>query len=107
MPQTEREARVVALLEDSVRTELRIANGALNLGLSDASIENVMQMVTSSVLYAFEVDWSPDWVKDGEFHAWEEDGGWYARCPSCLSDSPRAEDRLGAVAWAKQHELSH
>lgn len=32
-----RTERVIALLEDSVRTELQVTNGMLDLGLSDAA----------------------------------------------------------------------
>ena len=40
--QSERQARVVALLEDNVRTELKVVNGTLYLGLSETSIERLM-----------------------------------------------------------------
>jgi hypothetical protein len=62
----ERDARVVSLLEDNVRTELQVANDMLELGLSAAAIEGLMEGVTSGLLYAFAVDWSPDWVKPGQ-----------------------------------------
>ena len=68
MEADKREARVVALLEDNVLTELRVMNSALDLGLTDSAMENLMQAVSSSVLYAFAVDWSPDWVKQGQVH---------------------------------------
>jgi hypothetical protein len=61
----ERDARVVSLLEDNVRTELQVANDMLELGLSAAAIEGLMEGVTSGLLYAFAVDWSPDCVKPG------------------------------------------
>ncbi|BCB88703.1 hypothetical protein [Phytohabitans suffuscus] len=75
-----RAARVVSLLEDSVRTELQVINRALELGLGDATIEQLTSGVTSGVLSAFSVDWSPDWVKPGQVHAWEENGAFFARC---------------------------
>lgn len=107
MSYTDRERRVFALLEDNVRTELKIANSALGLGLTEDTIENLMGMITSSVLYAFHVDWAPDWVRQGEVHAWEDDGRWYARCSVCLEDSPGADDRQAAARWAMEHEGSH
>ncbi|WP_182524924.1 hypothetical protein [Nocardioides dongkuii] len=107
MTYTERERRVFGLLEDNVRTELQIADGALGLGLTEDTLENIMGMITSSVLYAFRVDWSPAWVREGEVHAWEDDGRWYARCSVCLEDSPRADDRQAATRWAKEHEARH
>jgi len=107
MTYSQRKHRVVALLEDNVRTELQIADGALGLGLTDDAIETLMGMITSSVLNAFQVDWSPDWVQPGEVHAWEGSEGWHARCAVCLEDSPRSEERQGAVHWAVQHQVSH
>lgn len=38
---------VVALLEDHVRTELQVTNGIFDLGLSDETIERLMQGATS------------------------------------------------------------
>jgi hypothetical protein len=96
--------RVVSLLEDCVRTELQVINGALELGLSDAAVEQLMLGVTSGVLYAFSVDWSPDWVKPGQVHGWEENGVFFARCSRCLLDSPPAGNRESAEQWARQHE---
>ncbi|MEU5669651.1 hypothetical protein ABZ749_04610 [Micromonospora sp. NPDC047753] len=102
-----REARVVSLLEDNVRTELQVTNSMLELGLSDATIERLMEGVTSGLLYAFNVDWSPDWVKPGQVHAWEEGGAFFARCSGCLRDSPPADSRASAEDWARQHDTLH
>ena len=103
----ERAKRVVALLEDNVRTELQVTNGGFDLGLSDETIERLMQGVTSGLLYAFEVDWSPDWVKEGDVHHWKEAGRYFARCGVCLADSPPSPDQETADAWAHEHEKSH
>lgn len=103
----ERAERVVALLEANVRTELQVTNGMFDLGLSDETIERLMQGVTSGLLYAFAVDWSPDWVKAGEVHHWEDAGRFFARCGVCLADSPPAPDEETAVSWARDHEKSH
>ncbi|MFJ5991006.1 hypothetical protein [Lentzea sp. NPDC092896] len=84
-----------------------MTNDALGLGLADDAIERLMEGITSGVLYAFEVDWSPDWVKPGQVHAWEEDGVFFARCGECLLDSPPAEDRASAEAWAHEHGAQH
>ena len=103
----ERAKRVVALLEDNVRAELHVTNGGFDLGLSDETIERLMQGVTSGLLYAFAVDWSPDWVKAGDVHHWKETGRFFARCGVCLADSPPSPDEETAVAWAHDHEKSH
>lgn len=105
--ESSRAARVVRLLEDNVRTELRVMNSMLELDLSDATIERLVEGVASGVLYAFNVDWSPDWMKPGQVHAWEEGGVFFARCSGCLLDSPPAESRPSAEDWARQHESLH
>ena len=108
MEDSERDSRVVSLLEDCVRTELTNMNAFLELGLADKSIENLTQAVTSSVLYGFAVDWSPDWIKAGDVHSWQaKSGEWMARCATCLVDSPPSRERDEAVTWARQHEASH
>lgn len=107
MPYSEREQRVVALLEARVREELRATVCAYELGLSEETIERMMEGVTAGVLYAFSVDWAPDWVQEGNVHAWEESGVWFARCGVCLLDSPGAETRAKAADWALAQEDSH
>ena len=107
MPYSEREQRVVALLEDRVREELRVTDGAYELGLGEETIERLVGGVTAGVLYAFSVDWAPDWVREGDVHAWEEPGVWFARCGVCLLDSPGATTRADATTWAHAHEESH
>jgi hypothetical protein len=74
---------------------------------SDAAIERLLEGVTSGLLYAFAVDWSPDWVKPGQVHAWQEDGSLFARCSVCVVDSPPGDNQASAEAWARQHEASH
>lgn len=107
MAGSDRETRVVSLLEDSVRTELQVVNGMQRLGLSDDVIERLMEGVTSGILYAFDVDWAPDWVGPGEVHAWQEGGAWRARCARCLTDSPPSKTMEEAASWAREHEIRH
>jgi hypothetical protein len=107
MADSERQARVVALLEDSVRTEITVTSGMLDLGLSPEAIERLMEGVTSGILYAFDVDWAPDWVKPGEVHTWKEAGEWLGRCSICLLDSPPAHSEPEASAWVRRHETGH
>ena len=107
MPYSEREQRVAALLEDRVREELRVTDSAYGLGLSDEAIERLTEGVAAGVLYAFSVDWSPNWVRKGDVHAWEDAGVWFARCGDCLLDSPGAKTRAEAAAWARAHEEAH
>ena len=53
MSYSEREQRVVALFEDRVREELRGTDGGYSLGLSEETIERLLDDVTAGVLYAF------------------------------------------------------
>jgi hypothetical protein len=107
MAASEREARVIALLEDCVRTELEVTNAGRGLGLSPEAIEDLMVGVTSGVLYGFAVDWDPDWVRTGDVHAWQESDRWIARCGVCLADSPASASREVGAQWALDHEGSH
>jgi hypothetical protein len=107
MADSERQARVVALLEDSVRAEITVTNGMLDLGLSAATIERLMEGVTSGILHAFDVEWAPGWVKPGEVHTWNEAGDWFGRCSICLLDSPPKPSEPGASAWALRHVKGH
>ena len=92
----DRDARVVSLRQDNVRTELSAQNAMNSLGLSGAAMDRIAQGITAEVLYAFAVDWSPDLVKPGGVHSWESDGAFFARCSVCLVDSPPSASREAA-----------
>jgi hypothetical protein len=87
--------------------DLTVKNITLELRLTDDVIEALAESIASELLSGFAVDWSPNWVRPGDVHAWQEDSGWMARCGTCLADSPPAPSRDDAVAWARQHELAH
>lgn len=107
MEPTERQMRVISLLEHNVLTEIEILDGMLDLGLSANSRDSLMRAITSGILYAFDLDWSPDWVKPGDVHTWEDDSAWLARCSICLSDSPKFGSKDSARRWALDHVASH
>jgi hypothetical protein len=107
MADDDRATRVAELLADNIRTEVDVQNAGLGLGLTSQAAENLAQAITAEVLYAFAVDWSPDWVKPGSPHTWETSGTYYSRCGICLRDSPAAATRAEAQAWAISHEASH
>lgn len=107
MADSERQARVVALLEDRVRTEIAVTDGMLDLRLTPATIERLMEGVTSGILHAFDVDWAPDWVRPSEAHTWNEAGDWFGRCSICLQDSPPERSQKAASGWAHRHEAEH
>ena len=94
----DRQAPVDALLEDNIRTELQAQNAMADLGLSQEAIARLARGLAAEVLYAFAVDWSPNWVKPGQVHAWEESGDFFTRCPTCLLDSPPTGNRETAAA---------
>jgi hypothetical protein len=102
-----RQARVASLLEDNIRTELQAQNATAGLGLPQEAIARLARGIAAEVLYAFEVDWSPDWVGPGQAHTWQESGDFFARCPACLGDSPPAKSREDAAAWAASHQAAH
>lgn len=99
--------RIAALLEDNIRTELEVQLGAAQVALSEELLRRLAWGVAAEVLYAFDVDWRPDWVKPGEVHAWKESGVWFARCGVCLLDSPASPERDEAAAWVRTHQESH
>jgi hypothetical protein len=66
----DRQARVDALLEDNIRTELNARNALAGLGLSEQAIDRLAWVIKTELRYAFSVDWSPRWVKPGQLHAW-------------------------------------
>ncbi len=107
MVDDDREARIAALLEDNIRTELDVQNTGLDLGLTSQALDTLAWAITAEVLYAFAVDWSPDWVKPGGIHTWESSGEHYSRCGICLRDSPPVATREDAQAWAASHEAFH
>jgi hypothetical protein len=103
----DRQARVDALLEDNIRTELHAQNAVADLGLSQQAITRLARGIAAEVLYAFSVDWSPSWVKPGQVHTWEESGDFFGRCPVCLLDSPPTDNSEAAAAWTATHRAAH
>lgn len=102
-----REQRVIELLEDCVRTEIRITSVGTGLELDDLVVENLVQGVTSGILFGFSVDWNPDWVGPGDLHRWREESDYFARCPVCLIDCPAQADEAAADEWVHAHRVEH
>ena len=103
----DRSQRVAELLVDNIRRELVAASHLHALGLDDAVLDRLAEAVAANVLYAFVVDWSPDWIKPGQIHSWESAGEWFTRCPGCLEDSPLAPHRETAISWVAHHMARH
>lgn len=97
------ERRTFDLLRDNVRREVLVQNGMWSLGLSDEAVDRLADSIAVNVDYAFAIQWSPDWVKDGELHLWGDDGEHFARCPECLIDSPGSASEPAARAWVAEH----
>lgn len=100
-----RAQRVVALLEDNIYEEL--CNVLREEQLPDEVLRNAAWAVATEALYAFDVDWNPDWVKPGRLHSWRDGGRFFARCPVCLLDSPASKTRAEAYRWVRAHERDH
>lgn len=99
----EREQRVAELLEENVRVEIFAASALNDIDLTQIQVQQLARAVTTSVLYAFAVDWAPRGVKPGDPHTWQSSGRWFARCATCLQDSPGSASRDEAVHWAGDH----
>jgi hypothetical protein len=104
---TARQQRVVDLLEHNVQTEVTIWSSLEGLALTHEQVERLTFMVTSEILYSFDLDWAPDWVKAGGVHTWKDGDRWFSRCGICLMDSPGMAREEPARTWAHQHEDSH
>jgi hypothetical protein len=102
-----RSARIAALLEDNVLTELSAELAMHDIDLPQALVRQLAGGIAAEILYAFDVNWRPDWVKPGEVHSWRDGDRWLARCGKCLRDSPAAASEFEASSWARQHETSH
>jgi hypothetical protein len=98
-----RDERVSALVEHNVRSELTAQDAILGLGLTVETIDRLAWAITANAQYAFDIQWSPDWVQTGDFHTWEVNGWAFARCPRCLCDSPPQPTRDLARAWMRHH----
>ncbi len=97
------ERRTFDLLRANVRAEVLVQNGMWSLGLSDETVDRLAESIAVNVDYAFSIRWSPDWVKDGDLHQWDDDGEHFARCPECLIDSPASPSEPAARAWVAEH----
>src|SRR6476620_145216 len=95
-----RSQRVAALFEHNIRTELDAQLGMDELDLAEDLRRQIAWGITAEVLYAFDVDWKPDWVKTGAVHTWQESGLWFSRCGVCLLDSRVSPTREEAAGWA-------
>lgn len=95
--------RELELLYDNVLSELDNQNWGSNLGLTSAALEQLAWAVTASIDYAFDVRWSPDWVRPGAPHVWHDGDGWHARCNVCLAESPASTDEDAVRGWFTRH----
>lgn len=96
--------RELELLYDNVLSEMDNQNWSRNLGLTSAALEQLASAVTASIDYAFDVRWSPDWVKPGTPHVWRDGDGWHARCNACLAESPASTSEDAVQGWFTQHD---
>ena len=99
--------RVSQLLQHNIRTEIDAQLAKAGEELPTADRDRLAWGIAVEVLYAFAVDWDPDWVKAGMVHAWQESDLWFARCGVCLLDSNGTPTRDEATEWAETHQASH
>jgi hypothetical protein len=59
-------------LTENILDELVSCNGLMALGLDDRTLRELAKQVAVNIDYAFNVTWSPNWVKSGEPHVWSE-----------------------------------
>ena len=59
-------------LTENILDELVSFNGLMVLGLEDRTLRELAKQVAVNIDYAFNVTWSPKWVKSGEPHVWSE-----------------------------------
>ncbi len=74
-------------LIDNIHDELVVKNIMLNLDLNDQTLKILAEDVAINIDYAFDVRWSPDWVRKGDPHAWHEETdsilNHFAECVTC------------------------
>ena len=97
------EGEVYGLLEETVRSELAVYAGILELDLSAETLDTLAWAVATQVAYGFSLRWDPDWVAAGEPHVWTQDGRTSARCTRCLAISPPLDGEAAARAWHDEH----
>lgn len=106
-PDRGRQERVFELLEHNVLSELRSQTAIGGPEVSEERLADLAGSVVAEILYAFRVDWDPDWVRTGQLHSWHEGSSFFARCPTCLIDSPPRLSDEEAQAWVREHEAVH
>jgi hypothetical protein len=98
------EAEVYQLLQETVRSELEMYAGILDLDLSAENVDTLAWAVATQVAYGFSLRWDPDWVPAREPHLWGEDGRTFARCTLCLAVSPPLDGESSAFGWHDEHQ---
>jgi len=91
------------LLAENVFTELRYGQLAWDAGVDESTLKSVAWGIAAEIVYAFDVQWSPDWVPKGHPHRWQDDEGWHTRCNDCLAESPAESEEADAWEWFATH----
>lgn len=71
--------------------------------MDEPTLKSVAWGIAAEIVYAFDVQWSPDWVPKGHPHRWQDDEGWHARCNDCLAESPAEAEEAVAWDWFATH----
>ncbi len=91
------------LLAENVFTELRSGQLAWDAGIDEETLKSVAWGIAAEIVYAFDVQWSPDWVPKGHPHRWQDHEGWHTRCNDCLAESPAEVEEAVAWDWFATH----
>jgi hypothetical protein len=103
-----RRTKDLQLLNDAVFDELKAINAFNRFEVSDDALRTFAWAVTTRIEHAFDVKWSPKWVRPGRPHVWQDNGSWHARCNQCLEESPASSSEQIAGNWFDEHySLAH
>lgn len=102
---SERQRIEFDLLVSNIGNELTAQAAIAGREIVDADIAQLAEAIATNVDYAFDFHWAPRWVKAGEPHLWTASQGAFARCNSCLVDSPTLPTRAETLAWFEAHKL--
>ncbi len=94
---------VLRMLYDAVLDEMKAMNAFHQLGASGEALPVLAWAVTDRIDQAFDVKWSPNWVKSGEPHTWSDEQGYHALCNVCLAESGPKDTADTAANWFAAH----
>jgi hypothetical protein len=99
---------------ENVLTELQAQNAMQDLNLPQNQLESLADAIAANADYAFEIKWSPRWVKGSEPHRWAEDddaspsGKWFfSECLSCGRLTKSSSEQESLDDYAQHRATTH